>query len=77
MPTNETAAVSQPDQADARRMLRNLCDNGFDGSIGDTALALGRDEVSVAGALEGQDIDEDLVMKIRGIAEERNIDIGE
>jgi hypothetical protein len=75
MPVNENTAagVSQPE---ARSMLRSLCDNGFDGSMGDAALALGRDEQFLADVLnEGADADDDLVMKIRGIAGERNIAI--
>ena len=69
------AAVSQFSQSEARSMLRDLCRNGFDGNVGDTALALGREEESIAAALEGDEIDEDLIVKIRGIAQERNIPI--
>ena len=65
------------DQDKARHMLQEFCDNGFDGMHDMAALALGRDEELVDAMLDGsEEIDEDLVMKMRGIANERNIVIG-
>jgi hypothetical protein len=53
-----------------------LVDNGFDGSIAAAALALGRDEANISAVIEGDlEADEDLLMKARGIADERDITI--
>jgi hypothetical protein len=76
--TRPETEATQPSPAEARDMLRNLSENGFDGSIGNTALALGRDDEFISDALSGdQEIDEDLIIKIRGLAQERNIPIEE
>ncbi len=57
--------------------LRSFCENGFEGDIAASALVLGRPEEEINRMLDGiEPIDEDLVMKLRGIAEERGIDIG-
>lgn len=62
-----------PDQQEALQMLEDLCQNGFEGPKM-AALALGRDEGDLHAMLEGsEDVDADLVMKIRGIASERHI----
>jgi hypothetical protein len=62
---------------EAREMLRAFCDNGFDGNTESAALVLGRPEQELRSMLDGsEDIDEDLLMKLRGIAHEREIDIG-
>ena len=64
-------------ETDPGQMLRALCDNGFDGSINALALALGRDAADLRAMLDGDStVDEDLITKIRGTAEERGIDIG-
>jgi hypothetical protein len=58
-------------------MLKAFCENGFDGSIEAAALALGRDDDEIQDMLQGDEhVDEDLVMKLRGIAYQRDIDIG-
>lgn len=58
-------------------ILRSLCDDGFDGSVEETALVLGRTAEEIDGVLNGDEpLDEDLEMKIRGIAQERGIAIG-
>ena len=51
--------------------LRDLCENWFNGNVSTTALALGRTESEIEGALAGETVDEDLLMKIRGIKDER------
>jgi hypothetical protein len=62
---------------DARQILQAFCENGFDGSIEATALALGRDDDDIQDMLEGdEEVDNDLILKVRGIANERDIDIG-
>lgn len=64
------------DSGDPRKMLQAFCDNGFDGDVDRAALALGRSVNEVRELLDnGGTIDEDLVIKIRGIAQERGIDI--
>ena len=56
--------------------LTTLCMRGFEGDAGLTALALGREREQIEDMMAGRDeIDEDLEMKIRGIAEEREIDL--
>ena len=67
----------QTDQRAARQLLHLFCENGFDGSISACALALGRPAEEIGEMLyESTNIDEDLLMKLRGIADERGIDIG-
>lgn len=63
-----------PDEA--RKIMLNLRDNGFDGSDGELGLALGLTTEETHKILNGElEISNDLLMKIRGIAEERNISI--
>lgn len=60
----------------ARTMLENLCESGFDSDAGKLALVLGRDVDEINDLLSGtEEVDDDLLMKIRGIAQERNIEI--
>ena len=64
------------DQEEAQRMLTTLRDQGFDGNNAKLAVALGRSEEQVGGMLSGaQTIDDDAVMKARGIALNRGIEI--
>lgn len=61
---------------EARKNLSALCENGFDGDIVKFAVALGREREEIAACLSGEEqIDDDLLMKIRGLAQERNIEI--
>jgi hypothetical protein len=59
-----------------REILRRLRDQGFDADDEKLAVALGR-PVEEVQAWTGGDapIDDDLIMKARGIAQERGIDI--
>ena len=58
----------------ARDLLENLRDAEFGGSTEETALALGRTAEEIEGILNGDEVlDEDLAMKVRGIAQERGI----
>lgn len=60
-----------PDQ-ESQKKLRDLQETVFNGDLARTALALGRTEDEVAAMLSGEEaIDEDLEMKINGLAEER------
>lgn len=64
------------DQEAARRMLTALRDRGFDGDNEQLAVALGRSVEQVQGFIEGTEtIDDDVVMKSRGIALHRGIEI--
>jgi plasmid maintenance system antidote protein VapI len=54
-------------------ILENLYHREFSGDLNKLALALGRDAADIRNILDGDGtIDEDLSMKIRGIAQERN-----
>jgi hypothetical protein len=65
------------DQEEAKRMLTALRDRGFDGDNEDLAVALGRSVEQVAAWMDGSEIiDDDVVMKARGIALNRNIQVG-
>jgi hypothetical protein len=57
--------------------LRSFCDSGFGGSTSEAALVLGREATEIEEMLKGNaPIDEDLEMKMNGIAEERDIPLG-
>lgn len=61
---------------EARLLLESLCETGFNSDTEEIAGALGRDEDEILSMLDGsEDIDEDLLMKIHGIAQERNLKI--
>ena len=65
------------DQEEAKRMLTALRDRGFDADNAKFAVALGRSVEQVAAMLEGREtIDDDVVMKARGIALNRGIEVG-
>ena len=68
--------TAQTGTADAQTSLQQLLDKGFGGDTFLLALALGREEDQIKAMLDDdEDIDEDLEMKIRGIAQERDIEI--
>lgn len=65
------------DQEEARRMLMALRDRGFDGDNQQVAVALGRPADQVQGWIDGTEIiDDDVVMKAKGIAMNRGIELG-
>ena len=65
------------DQFDALRLLTNLRDRAFDSSNEKLAIALGRPVEEIETITHGAAIiDDDVVMKARGIAKERGVDIG-
>jgi hypothetical protein len=63
-------------QSEGRALLKRLRDNGFDSSDEKLALALGRPIEEVEAWTGGSEaVDDDVVMKARGIAKERGIEI--
>lgn len=60
----------------AKEIMSDLLFNGFNNNLEQLAVALGRPPEELRDFLEGnQEIDNDLLMKMRGISEERNITI--
>ena len=63
-------------ETEGRALLKRLRDDGFEGSDEKLALALGRPVEDVEGWMGGAEpVDDDVVMKARGIAKERGIEI--
>ncbi|MDQ3180011.1 MAG: hypothetical protein M3Q33_05770 [Acidobacteriota bacterium] len=63
-------------QKQAIELLNNLCREGFDDDVSRLALALGRPAEEIEDFVNGDEtIDDDLVMKVRGIAVQRGINI--
>jgi hypothetical protein len=63
-------------QDDAQDILATLLDEGFDGDEEKFALALGRSVKQVEAMISGAEtIDDDVVMKARGIALNRGVEI--
>ena len=63
-------------EAEGRALLKHLRDVGFEGSDEKLAVALGRPVEEVEGWMGGAEpVDDDVVMKARGIAKERGIEI--
>ena len=61
---------------EGRALLTQLRDNGFEGSNEKLALALGRPVEEVEGWTGGAEpVDDDVVMKARGIAKQRGIEV--
>jgi hypothetical protein len=62
-------------ESEGRRILKKLRDNGFEGSDERLAVALGRPVGEVEGWTSGAEpVDDDVIMKARGIAKERGIE---
>jgi len=65
-------------QAEGRAIIKRLRDKAFDGNDEQLALALGRPVEEVAGWTGGgESVDDDVLMKARGIAQERGVDVEE
>ena len=63
-------------ETEGREMLKRMRDAGFEGNDEKLAVALGRPVEEVQGWMEGNAaVDDDVVMKARGIAKERGIEI--
>lgn len=64
------------DQSEGRAILKRLRDNGFDSSDEKLAVALGRPVEEVEAWTGGAEaVDDDVIMKARGIAKERGITV--
>lgn len=64
------------DQSEAKEIIRNLRDKAFDGSDEKLAVALGRPIEYVQAVIAGSElVDDDLIMKARGIALNRGAEI--
>ena len=64
------------DQSGAQAALRAFRDNGFGGDDQQAAKVLGRPASEIRDMVSGDlEIDDDLTMKVRGIADERGIDL--
>jgi plasmid maintenance system antidote protein VapI len=62
-------------QAEAAELLRNLRDNAFDSNEEKLAVALGRPAAEIQSFINGEEtIDDDVLIKARGIASERGIE---
>jgi hypothetical protein len=63
-------------QTEARALLKNLRDRGFDSSDEKFAVALGRPLEDIEAWMGGTEpVDDDVIMKARGLAKERGIEI--
>ncbi len=68
--------MPEQDGCEPQQCLESLCENGFDGDIAKTALALGREDSEIEDMLSGDvPVDSDLDMKFHGLAQERGIDL--
>lgn len=79
---DETAATNNPldsegtTEEQGRAILRRLRDQGFDADDAKLAVALGRPVEEVQAWTNGDaPIDDDLMMKARGLAKERGINL--
>lgn len=76
--TSSTNAVDDQGttESEGRALLKHLRDAGFEGSDEKLAVALGRPVEDVEGWMAAAGaVDDDVVMKARGIAKERGIEI--
>lgn len=63
-------------QTEGRALLRKLRDLGFDSSDQQLAMALGRPLEEIEAWMGGADpVDDDVIMKARGIATQRRLEI--
>lgn len=74
--TNQPVDDRGTNETEGRSLLKRLRDNGFEGSDEKLAVALGRPIEEVQGWMGGAEpVDDDVVMKARGIAKERGIEV--
>ena len=74
--SNEAVDDRGTGQTEGRAILKRLRDNGFEASDEKLAVALGRPIEEVQAWTGGTEtVDDDVIMKARGIAKERGIEI--
>jgi hypothetical protein len=74
--TNQPVDDRGTNESEGRAILKRLRDRGFEGSDEKLALALGRPTDEVEGWTSGAaPVDDDVIMKARGIAKERGIEV--
>ena len=72
--SNEAVDDRGTTQSEGRALLKRMRDNGFESSDEKLAIALGRPVEEVAAWTSGTEpVDDDVIMKARGIAKERGI----
>lgn len=68
--------TAQSDERSGVDLLRHYIDNGFESDLDRAAVTLGRTPEELESMLDGEMVvDDDLEMKIRGIADERGIEL--
>ncbi|HYJ47516.1 MAG TPA: hypothetical protein VEV81_12960 [Pyrinomonadaceae bacterium] len=73
---NEAVDDRGTNQSEGRALLKRLRDQGFDSDDEKLAVALGRPVEEVGAWMDGgEEVDDDVIMKARGIAKERGIEI--
>lgn len=74
--TNNPLDDQGTNQSEGRAILKRLRDQAFAGNNEQLATALGRPVEEVEGIVDGTDpLDDDVVMKARGIAHERGVEL--
>ena len=74
--TNQTVDDRGTTESEGRELLKQLRDAAFEGSDEKFAVALGRPAAEVTKIVSGAaTVDDDVVMKARGLAKERGIEI--
>ena len=74
--TNQTVDDRGTNETEGRALLKRLRDSGFEGSDEKLATALGRPIGEIEGWTGGAaPVDDDVIMKARGIAKERGIEV--
>lgn len=76
--SNDALDDQGTNQAEGRAIIKRLRDKAFDGDNEQLALALGRPAEEVEGWTDGAEtVDDDVLMKVRGIAQERGVAVEE
>ncbi len=76
MTTKAAANGRKAGNSGPRELLSLFCQNKCDGNLEQAGLVLGREPGVLAEMMAGgRDIDDDLVSKVRGITDERNISV--
>lgn len=77
-PAPEAVDSQGTDAETARAMLHELRDKAFDGSDEKFGIALGRPTAEVTALMNGNErVDDDVVMKARGIAQQRGVELSQ